>query len=373
MTASLHFVEAPRARWADGLGVADLIRLTRLADRVAPQEGEVLLAEGAPTDALYLVQRGEVVVEKRDADGHPRVLARLGEGEVFGEMSFLDGEPASASVRAAREARVARLPRRRLEADASLAGLKARLVAHLAREVVARLRATDGSFAEALRAEVRQARLRTELGWFLIATVGLFGLGQVVQRLIVPGLPPALHMAYSWGLLIAIVGLMAGFVRLQQAPLAAFGLTWRGARVSLLEGLGVGGALVGVLAAWRGLTLAPGEAMITWGSIAEYGPAEAAVFFALYAPHCLLQELVARGVIQGALERYLGDSHPQAGLLITSAMFGIFHLYVSLSFALTTAAVSLLFGALYARHRSLAGPTAAHFLLGLASVAFGLN
>jgi membrane protease YdiL (CAAX protease family) len=54
-------------------------------------------------------------------------------------------------------------------------------------------------------------------------------------------------------------------------------------------------------------------------------------------------------------------------------MFGIFHLHVSLAFAATTFGVSLVFGLLYARRRSLAGPTAAHFLLGLASVAFGLN
>ncbi|MCA9551929.1 MAG: cyclic nucleotide-binding domain-containing protein, partial [Myxococcales bacterium] len=131
----------------------------------------------------YLVRRGEVVVEKQDARGRPRILARLGEGSVFGELSFLDGQPASATVRATGAARVARLPRQRLEADPALAGLKIRLHAHLAREVVARLRATDRSFAEALREERWQARLRMELGWFLMVTVGLFGIGQAVQHL----------------------------------------------------------------------------------------------------------------------------------------------------------------------------------------------
>jgi CRP-like cAMP-binding protein/membrane protease YdiL (CAAX protease family) len=370
MTASLHF--APRED-DGGLRLPDLLRLKRLAELVEPTPGGTLLEEGVPADALFLVRRGEVVVEKRDADGHPRVLARLGEGAVFGELSFLDGQPASATIRAAEAAQVARLPRQRLDSDPALAGLKARLITHLAREVVARLRTTDGSFTEALRAEGRQARLRTELGWFLMVTVGLFGLGQVVQRVIVPGLPPLMHMAYSWGLLLVIVALMAAFIRAQHAPLAAFGLTTRGARRSLLEGLAVGAGLVAILAMGRALSVAPGEALVTWGSVAAYGPTESALFFALYGPHCLLQELVARGVIQGSLERYLGDRNPRAGLLVASAMFGIFHLHVSLAFAATTFGVSLVFGLLYARHRSLAGPTAAHFLLGLASVAFGLN
>lgn len=355
------------------LRIPDLLRLTRLSEEVWPTAGAVLLEEGERAEALYLVRRGEVVVEKQDARGRPRILARLGEGAVFGELSFLDGQPASATVRATGAARVARLPRQRLEADPALAGLKIRLHAHLAREVVARLRATDRSFAEALREERWQARLRMELGWFLMVTVGLFGIGQAVQHLVVPGLPPLLHMAYSWGLLLVIVALMAGFIRIQHAPAAAFGLTFRGAGASLVEGVAVGAALVGVLALGRALTVAPGEAMITWGSVAGYSGLESALFFALYGPHCLLQEVVARGVIQGSLERYLGDRNPQAGLLVASAMFGVFHLHVSLTFALATFGVSLVFGILYARRRSLAGPTAAHLMLGLASVAVGLN
>jgi CRP/FNR family cyclic AMP-dependent transcriptional regulator len=225
MTASLHF--APRED-GGGLRLPDLLRLKRLAELVEPSPGGTLLEEGVPADALFLVRRGEVVVEKRDADGHPRVLARLGEGAVFGELSFLDGQPASATIRAAEAAQVARLPRQRLDSDPALAGLKARLITHLAREVVARLRTTDGSFTEALRAEGRQARLRdgarlvphgdggalragpggdgsftealraegrqarlrTELGWFLMVTVGADGVRPLLRPLRAPLPPP---------------------------------------------------------------------------------------------------------------------------------------------------------------------------------------
>ena len=52
---------------------------------------------------------------------------------------------------------------------------------------------------------------------------------------------------------------------------------------------------------------------------------------------------------------------------------GRYHLYVSLSFALLTVAVSMLFGWLYARHRTLLGVTVLHAAIGLASTALGFT
>jgi extracellular factor (EF) 3-hydroxypalmitic acid methyl ester biosynthesis protein len=60
---------------------------------------EVILAEGSRQQALYLVQRGFVRVERAHL-GHGIAVARRGPGELFGEMSFLDGVGAIASVAA---------------------------------------------------------------------------------------------------------------------------------------------------------------------------------------------------------------------------------------------------------------------------------
>ncbi len=62
--------------------------------------GETIIAEGAEKPALSLVMDGEVDVLRLD-DGEQARLARLGVGQVFGEMSFVTGEPASATVVAA--------------------------------------------------------------------------------------------------------------------------------------------------------------------------------------------------------------------------------------------------------------------------------
>ncbi len=57
--------------------------------------GEVVVREGDASRALYVVGAGDAVVLHSGAE-----VARVGEGDVFGEMAFLSGEPRSATVRA---------------------------------------------------------------------------------------------------------------------------------------------------------------------------------------------------------------------------------------------------------------------------------
>src|SRR2546421_2545805 len=59
--------------------------------------GEVVLERNVPLRAIFVVDEGSVRVE-RDDGGHVITLAVLGPGQFFGEMSFVDGAPTSASV-----------------------------------------------------------------------------------------------------------------------------------------------------------------------------------------------------------------------------------------------------------------------------------
>ena len=59
--------------------------------------GEVVLERNVPLRAIFVVDEGSVRVE-RDDGGHVVTLAVLGPGQFFGEMSFVDGAPTSATV-----------------------------------------------------------------------------------------------------------------------------------------------------------------------------------------------------------------------------------------------------------------------------------
>jgi len=68
--------------------------------------GEMLIKEGIPSDGLYVVLHGSVDVAAQKVD-----LARLREGDLFGEMSLLTRQPATATVTSPGNAILLRLPR----------------------------------------------------------------------------------------------------------------------------------------------------------------------------------------------------------------------------------------------------------------------
>ena len=75
----------------------------------------VLITEGTHPDNVYIVLSGVVDVRASGVvDDTP--LAKLGPGELLGEMSFLDGAPASANVVAVEPVLVLTLPRSALRA-----------------------------------------------------------------------------------------------------------------------------------------------------------------------------------------------------------------------------------------------------------------
>ncbi len=88
-----------------GLSEEDLDRLTSMAEPAAIPAGAVLLAEGSPGEALYVVLDGELEVSKH---GSPTdvILGVRRKGEVIGEGSLLEGGPRSATVRALTDCRL---------------------------------------------------------------------------------------------------------------------------------------------------------------------------------------------------------------------------------------------------------------------------
>jgi extracellular factor (EF) 3-hydroxypalmitic acid methyl ester biosynthesis protein len=61
------------------------------------EPGAVILREGHRSEAIHVLINGRVAVEK-ESDGIGVVLDELRPGAVFGEVSYLAGVPASASV-----------------------------------------------------------------------------------------------------------------------------------------------------------------------------------------------------------------------------------------------------------------------------------
>ncbi len=76
--------------------------------------GEVLIQQGQPIDAVYIVLEGTLSV--RTYNDSSSEIARLGSGEVVGEMSYVDSRPPMATVVALERSLVLSIPRPRLNA-----------------------------------------------------------------------------------------------------------------------------------------------------------------------------------------------------------------------------------------------------------------
>ncbi len=73
-------------------GFAELTREQKFA------KGAMIVSEGDPGDALFVVRSGEVKVLLIGEDGREVILNVLGVGDHFGELSLIDGRPRSAHV-----------------------------------------------------------------------------------------------------------------------------------------------------------------------------------------------------------------------------------------------------------------------------------
>lgn len=62
------------------------------------EEDTIIVLEGDPGDSMFIVVRGEVRVLTKNAQQKEVVLANLGEGEFFGEVSLLTGRPRTATI-----------------------------------------------------------------------------------------------------------------------------------------------------------------------------------------------------------------------------------------------------------------------------------
>ncbi len=78
-------------------------QIARLADAVSKQRvkrGDLIVAQGQKSNALFVILTGRARVVMVDARGREVILALLGAGEYVGELSLIDGMPHSANVQA---------------------------------------------------------------------------------------------------------------------------------------------------------------------------------------------------------------------------------------------------------------------------------
>ena len=119
-------------------------QLLLLLDYETYRKGEVILCEGNSNQILWILVHGKCEVFNTAKNGAARQLATLEPGAVFGEMSFFEKAPHSASIRALTEVQVMRLSREKYEQLRDSGSLAACKIASSVNAILAqRLRRMD--------------------------------------------------------------------------------------------------------------------------------------------------------------------------------------------------------------------------------------
>lgn len=132
-----------------GMSDEALARIREAARTFQVEKGDELIREGSLAMGLYVVREGQLEIAKRGRNGNEYCLAVLKPGDCVGEMSLIDIQPRSATVRALERGSLFVLDQSSI---AHLYGTDletyAMLVMNIAREISRRLRSADQALVD---------------------------------------------------------------------------------------------------------------------------------------------------------------------------------------------------------------------------------
>lgn len=138
-------------RWANKLTWEQIKKLATYLHAYEVKSERIIISEGSEESALGFVIKGKLNISKKDEKGTYITLSTLNSSQSFGEMSFIDGQPASARVTTATDTLLLVLTKKRFEdlvkENTSLA---LELIMIIAQMLSHRLRNTSGKLVDYL-------------------------------------------------------------------------------------------------------------------------------------------------------------------------------------------------------------------------------
>ena len=98
MAIQIDFLKT--APYFSGLNSAELDSIQKFVFEKRAERGQILIFEGEPAEALYLVVSGVVKIFKTSSDGKEQILYLVRPGESFNEVPVFDEGPALSSAEA---------------------------------------------------------------------------------------------------------------------------------------------------------------------------------------------------------------------------------------------------------------------------------
>jgi hypothetical protein len=308
------------------------------------------------------VLEGEVILFKTEKESSRQfAIGKLGKGEIFGEMSFIDDSLRSSSIKANNEVTVIKLSRVKFEsAPPALRDIYSRLTRNTAKIIIKRLRDTNESVIKRRRKESYERIAFNELGKVVIRLIvwlqivggicGLIYLGNYAN-----GYLPTISGAALLLMLIPIYRLITSY----QYPTSQLGLTWIGWQRSLLKAFLYGSSSCLLIA----IALIQMHFFSVDNSLLTTLPAWHDLL--IYPFYVFAAEFLLRGVMQTLMQKIMATGAYSSAIIYNALAVAATNFYFGAAAVCIVLLINLLCGYIYLSERNLLAVTLVHLATGL--------
>jgi len=361
-----------------GLCDESLKALHTISEEIQLKKGDFLMKEGDPASELFFIIEGDIEIIKYDVETKTHfVVNTLHSGDTVGEQALIDKGRRSASIRAATDVDFYKITFADLHKLTKQYPDFLTVYNEISRRMSLKLRETTDVAAVALKNELLEYKNRVSMGSFLVYVITAISLFVYTVRPLKFALTHVADTTYiSVPLILGLTFFAFLIIRACPFPLSVFGFTTRNWKKAVFEGIVFTLPVLAVIAIgkWILIQFSPlykGHAVfepfaLMPNATLKYWLINSAIY-CLFIP---IQEIMARGALQGPLEKFLaGKNRVITSIFISNLIFSAAHVFLSEQIALIVFFSGVYFGWLYSRSYTLIGVIIAHCLVGV----FGLN
>lgn len=340
-----------------------LQKITSYGEEVLLSKGDFLIKEGEKSTEFFLIEEGQIEILKtaKGAKGEHQI-AILKQGELVGELALVDDKPRSASAKVVKSARLLRFNIKTLDES-----LRSELVRALALDLSQRLRHTSEGNVMALEKKLYETQARNLLGSLFTRVLIILGVYTLLFRILITKTTDTQQVFLAMMAILTVATLQ--LVKQTGYPLKDFGFTLKNWKKSVVEGVifTIPMLLFAVLLKWT-LIKVTGVEQPLIDPLMNHVPLKDALVVALvYAGLAVVQELVARGVVQTLMARLIKSERKTnwTAIVLANLLFTALHTYIGIGFTCIVFFPGFYFGWLYERQKNLVGVSVAHALVGI--------
>jgi len=338
------------------------LTLKSVADR------DFVFGEGERGDDLFFIASGCVQILKASAESDIYEEVRtVGEGDLLGEMAFLDNSFRSAAARAVGRLELIVLNKDAFKNTPRTAALEKKLVYQIALTIAHLVRGDTDAKILSYQKEREATQRQYEFGQFFVYILLCYATGMLINHALYTRFPilDIYNSLFAWSYLLLLMLPGIFLVWKLKIPWARVGVTFADWKVSVREGV-IASLTMGTV--FFGIVFICQLAGVLDFSSFKYD----ILTRPQYLLHSYGQEFLARGLLQNSLRRFFDDANGVKSVIISSFLFALLHIHFGLAAVFLTFVSSLVLGYFYLRHHSLLGVTILHWSMGVCAFVTGL-